>query len=68
MSPLVRVVRERFVPYLPGMTVQTALTPEERDRIREGTLKAFDRHGHEIGLEGALSPGSEIILREVVQA
>jgi hypothetical protein len=45
--------------------VQSVLTPEERDSVREGKLKAFDRHGHEIGLQGALSPGSEVILREV---
>ena len=65
MSQPIKVVRERFLPYHPGITVQSLLTPEERDLVLEGKLKAFDRHGHEIGLEGSLSPGSEVILREV---
>lgn len=68
MSRLIKVVRERFLPYFPGITVQSVLTLEERDSVREGKLKAFDGHGHEIGLEGALSPGSEVILREVERA
>ena len=65
MSPFVKVVREQYLPYSPGMTVRSALTPEERAWILEGQLKAFDRYGHEIGLEGALSEGTEVILREV---
>lgn len=61
----VKVIRERYLPYFPGITVNAVLTPEERELVLEGRLKAFDRHGHEIGLEGALSKGSEVILREV---
>jgi hypothetical protein len=65
VSQLIKVVRERFLPYHPGMTVRSVLTPEERELVLEGRLKPFDRYGHEIGLGGALSPGSEVILREV---
>lgn len=68
MSQSIRVVRERFLPYFPGMTVKSLLTYEEFSLILEGKLKAFDRYGHEIGLDGALSSGSEIILREVERA
>lgn len=68
MSQPIKVVRERFLPYFPGMTVKSLLTHEELLLILEGKLKAFDRYGHEIGLDGALSSGSEVILREVEQA
>jgi hypothetical protein len=65
VSQPIKVVRERYLPYSPGMTVKSLLTREELMLVLEGKLKAFDRHGHEIGLDGALSSGSEIILREV---
>ena len=65
MSQLIKVVRERYLPYSPGMTVKSLLTREELMLVLEGKLKAFDRYGHEIGLDGALSSGSEVILREV---
>jgi len=68
MSQPIKVVRERFLPYFPGMTVKSLLTHEELLLILEGKLKAFDRYGHEIGLDGALSSGSEVILREVERA
>jgi len=68
MSQPIKVVRERFLPYFPGMTVKSLLTHEELLLILEGKLKAFDRYGHEIGLDGALFSGSEIILREVERA
>ncbi|MDH7499475.1 MAG: hypothetical protein QHH30_03730 [candidate division NC10 bacterium] len=64
----IKVVRERFLPYFPGMTVQSLLTPEEREQVCQGKLKAFDREGHEIGLQGALSAGSEVVLRQVDRA
>jgi len=65
VSQLIKVVRERYLPYFPGMTVKSLLTREELMLVLEGKLKAFDRYGHEIGLDGALSSGSEVILREV---
>lgn len=65
MSQLIKVVRERYLSYFPGMTVKSLLTREELMLVLEGKLKAFDRYGHEIGLDGALSSGSEVILREV---
>jgi hypothetical protein len=68
VSQPIRVVRERYLPYLPGMTVKSLLTRDELRLVLEGRLKAFDRFGHEIGLDGALSSGSEVILREVEQA
>ena len=68
MNQPIRVVRERYLPYLPGMTVKSLLTRDELRLVLEGRLKAFDRYGHEIGLDGALSSGSEVILREVEQA
>jgi len=68
VSGLIKVVREKFLPHSPGMTVQSLLTPEERDQVLEGKLKAFDREGHEIGLQGALSPGWEVILRQTERA
>ncbi|MFH0872582.1 MAG: hypothetical protein V1878_08885 [bacterium] len=67
MSQLIKVVRERYLPYYPGIIVQSVLTPEERALVLEGRLRPFARYGHEIGLGGALSPGSEVILREVEQ-
>ena len=68
MSQLIKVVRERYLPYFPGMTVKSLLTRDELRLVLEGRLKTFDRYGHEIGLDGALSSGSEVILREVEQA
>ncbi len=67
MSRPVKVVREGYLPYHPGMTVKAVLTERERELALEGRLKAFDRYGHEIGLDGALSEGTEVILREVEQ-
>ncbi len=65
VSQPIKVVRENYLPYFPGITVQSLLTPEERELVLQGKLKAFDRYGHEIGMQGALSGGSEVILREV---
>jgi hypothetical protein len=50
------------------MTVKSLLAHDELRLVLEGRLKAFDRYGHEIGLDGALSSGSEVILREVERA
>jgi hypothetical protein len=65
VSQPIKVVREKYLPYSPGLTVKSLLTWEELKLALEGKLKAFDRYGHEIGLDGALASGSEIILREV---
>jgi hypothetical protein len=67
VSQIIKVVREAYLLYVPGLTVQSLLTSEERDLVQQGRLKAFDRYGHEIGLQGALSAGSEVILRKVEQ-
>jgi hypothetical protein len=68
VSRPIKVVREKYLPYLSGMTVKSLLTRAELRLVLEGRLKTFDRYGHEIGLDGALSSGSEVILREVEQA
>jgi hypothetical protein len=67
VSQPIKVIREKYLAYSPGMTVKSLLTREELELVLTGKLKAFDRYGHEIGLDGALSSGTEIILQQVEQ-
>ncbi len=53
-------VNDRPVDLLPGMTVRQALAGADLLQEIAAGKKVFDRWGHEVGLDGALSAGERI--------
>jgi hypothetical protein len=51
------------VDLLPGMQVRHALLKAGLLKAMEAGRKVYDASGHEMGLEGALSPGLKIYVK-----
>jgi hypothetical protein len=56
-------VNETPVDLLPGMQVRHALLRAGLLKAIEAGRKVYDASGHEMGLEGALSPGLKIYVK-----
>jgi hypothetical protein len=56
-------VNETPVDLLPGMQIRHALLKAGLLKAVEAGRKAYDAWGHEVGLEGALSPGLKIYVK-----
>lgn len=56
-------VNQRPVELLPGMTVKHALIGTDLLKEVEGDLKVFDEWGNEVGLDGGISEGMQLIVR-----
>lgn len=56
-------VNQRPVELLPGMTVKHALIGTDLLKEVEGGLKVFDEWGNEVGLDGGISEGMQLIVR-----
>jgi hypothetical protein len=57
-------VNGRAIEIFSGAKVVDALrrySPAEWTRVRKGQKKVCDRHGHEVGLDGELIGGEELI-------
>ena len=60
-------VNHKPVEILPGMTVKHVLVSEGLLKEIEGSKKVYDEWGNELGLDGALSEGMEIFIKQGVE-
>lgn len=56
-------VNQRPVELLPGMTAKHALIGTDLLKEVEWGLKVFDEWGNEVGLDGGISEGMQLIVR-----
>ncbi|HUU06545.1 MAG TPA: hypothetical protein VMZ49_11790 [Patescibacteria group bacterium] len=61
-------VNDREIEIFSGACVKDALrkfSRREWKQVQQNRKAAFDRHGHEIGLDGELNGGEEIFIKSI---
>ncbi len=53
-------------PFFAGITARIAIGPEKAKQVEKGILAVFDEFGHLVGLDGTLSEGDRVYLREEI--